>query len=144
MGGREFKVIGIFTSESLDGLRDLDGLDLRPFDIEAVQDVVQGAKGRGLSVEDDAPRIPAESMFLSPVRDVGVPMHGALVNSSLAVSMPKAGYKEASGEIVSFMEQIARPVYYGLDGVAYKGKRNARGDAGGTGGPDRAADYRGG
>ena len=129
MNGTDFLVIGIFKSDSLDQLRDLDGQDMRPFDIEAVPELVS-TKDRGYAVRDTSPRIPGEEMFISPLRDVGSPTPRSgpsigfpIANSSLAISMPKAGYKEASSQIVSFMEQIAEPVYYGLDGEAFKGKR---------------------
>ena len=131
INGSAYKVIGIFTADSVNQLRDLDGLDLRPFNIETVQNLVADVRNGSLVVKDDAPRIPAEELFISPLRDIGT-MTGhvgdstvtfGLVNSSLAISMPHAGYKEASQQIVSFMEQIAQPVFYGLDGEAYKGKR---------------------
>jgi hypothetical protein len=131
INGTEYKVIGIFSADSLDQLRDLDGLDLRPFNIEAVQDLVADVRNGTLLVKNDAPRIPAAELFISPLRDIGSQtghvgsntVTFALENSSLAISMPHAGYKEASEQIVSFMEQIAQPVFYGLDGEAYKGKR---------------------
>ncbi len=119
IGGRQCLVIGIFKAASLDELRDLDGRDLKPFNIEAVSDLNISDRDQSIGASDDSVRIPPDRIFLSPLRDVGV----HLLDSSLAIGMPAVDYKDAREQIVSFMEQTAQPVFYGLDGIAYKGLR---------------------
>lgn len=127
INNRQFEVIGIFESESLDALRDLDGLDILPFDIENMALVVRPrdvSGGNVIIAEDDDPRIPASRIVITPVRRLfeNVP-HGNTRIVSVAISMPDAGYKEAKDAIDQFLEQTGEPLYYGLDGIAYKGKR---------------------
>jgi len=123
INGRRFEVIGIFDSESFQTLKDLNGFDMLPFDIINLTEII---KINDLTVlaEDTDPRIPAENVILLPN---GAP-NMATPNSerrviSVAVHMPEAGYREARETIETYMEQTAQPVFYGLDGIAYKGKR---------------------
>ena len=117
--GHACQVIGIFKADSLDSLRDLDGRDLKPFNIEATPDFAINLRDQSAIVGDDSPRTPGDKIFISPLRDVGV----SVMNSSIAIGMPDASYKQARDQIVSFMEQTAEPIFYGLDGIAYKGTR---------------------
>ena len=118
-----FRVAGIFEAESLDNLRDLDGEDLMPFDVEAMGTIVtRGAEG--VIAQDDDPRIRAERVVIAPVRDLGISIATSMrIIRSLAVVMPDAGYREASEVIDGYMIQTAQPLYYGLDGIAYRGQR---------------------
>ncbi|NLF40396.1 ABC transporter permease [bacterium] len=122
INGRAFLVRGIFTAGSLDALRGLDDVDLLPFDIEAMQEV--DLLNNTIVAKDDDPRIPAAKLVITPVRTVldSVP-YGSLRTISIAVAMPDAPYKEVRNEIQALMEQTARPLFYGLDGIAYKGRR---------------------
>jgi hypothetical protein len=100
---------------------------LLPFDIEKmaeVETVTIGGQSGFTPAEDDDPRIPAGRIGIVPLRELfpSVP-NGARQNQSLVVSMPGAPYKEALTRIEQFMEQTAEPVFYGLDDVAFKGKR---------------------
>lgn len=123
--GKIFPVQAIFKSDSMNRLRDLDGRDLLPFDIEAMTEVIQ--RPSGIAARDDDPRIPAEKLLIAPDRDLGIAAADAdLITVSLAVSMPKAGYKEASTTIENYMIQSTQPLYYGLDGVAYRGERTRK------------------
>ncbi len=130
INGTKFIVQGIFDSRAFAELRDLDGMDLLPFDIERMT-IVQKELYWVLA-DDTAPRIPAENVILSVNRPLPIRIensNGRVV--SVAVSMPKAGYKEASSEIDRYLEQRAEGVFYGLDGVAYYGKRSRETSLGG-------------
>lgn len=123
---RMYAVQGIFSAASLNALRDLDGRDLLPFDLEKMVTVTapkDASLAASIAAKEDDPRIPAEQVVIAPQRPVfeSAPhAHARVV--SLAVSMPRAGYKEARDEITRFMQQTGQSVYYGLDGIAYKGR----------------------
>jgi hypothetical protein len=125
INGVVFHVTGIFRASSLETVKDLDGLDLRPFDIEQLTDItVTGGRSPAILVADNSPRISANSIVIAPIRSYFGAVHrGSLVFSSVAIHMPETPYKEAFAEIEAFMEQTGQPLYYGLDGVATKGKR---------------------
>lgn len=115
-------VHGIFDPARLAQVRNLDGHDLLPFDIEAIQ-TYEGEAGSVLA-GDDSPRI-------SPDRTV-IALNGAPVSSrntgvlrtvSVTVNLAGLSYKAAKEEIDSYLEQTARSTFYGLDGVTYFGRR---------------------
>jgi len=124
INGRTFYVSGIFEPESLEQLRDLDGRDLLPFDIEQMASIEEAGKPAHVVATESDPRISAAEVILAPLGDyyTNIPF-SELMYSSLAVAMPDADYKDASDAIERFMEQTAQPVFYGLDGVAFRGKR---------------------
>jgi len=127
INSRPFMVQGIFDATSLNNLRDLDGLDILPFDIENMAQVVKPKHNQLRNViiaEDTDPRINARNIVITPVRKVfkNIP-HASERTVSVVVSMPGESYKEAKEVITGFMEQTGEPIYYGLDGVAYRGRR---------------------
>jgi len=124
INGRTFYVTGIFDPESLDELRDLDGRDLLPFDIEQLSSIEEAGRPAHIVATESDPRIPASRVVLTPLGDYYANVGSAnLLYTSLVVAMPGADYKTAAEAIEKFMEQTAQPVFYGLDGVAFRGKR---------------------
>ncbi len=128
IGGRRCRVRGIFDSESLTALRDLDGKDLLPFDIEAMEVVVKYRKdGTAILANDEDPRISAERIILAPMRELSLGASNSQDRTfSVAVVMSELDYQMTRTEVNDFLEQKAAPVYYGIDGVAYKGWRTRK------------------
>lgn len=124
INGRLFAVQGLFSADSYDRMRDLDGLAVLPFDIEAMGNV-DVTKNNVTLASDSAPRIPAGSIVLCPAkRNLQFqPQHGKCILASMAIAMPRASYKESKADIDSYLERKAEPVFYGLGGVAFRGKR---------------------
>jgi hypothetical protein len=127
INGLPFRVAAIFTADSLQSLTDVDGAGLLPFDIEKMAELVQTP--RGIVAETTDPHIPASEVIIAPLRDLGLGLEYSSAKrsreiiASAAVSMPATGYRQAQKEIIKFMEQTGQPVHYGLDGIAYKGRR---------------------
>ena len=123
INGVPFRVWGIFAADSLDNLKDLNGLDLLPFDIERVSTLGETAL-KGVTVSVDEPRIPAERIIIAPTRDLklAIPNADELI-ASVAVDMGKVNFREAKQEIEAQLEKTAQPAFYGLGGVAYRGLR---------------------
>jgi len=120
------KVLAIFEADSLDQLQDLDGQDLLPFDIDALESVTRDQTANQVLADNDAPRISAKHVVIFPFGRIPAACQGGYskrVIASTAVSMPELPYKDAREEIDAYMERSARSVYYGLDGKAYLGKR---------------------
>jgi len=124
INGCRFRVQGIFDAESFGNIRDLDGYDLLPFDIKAIRTVVTVTSFDVLAQDTD-PRIGPENIVLAPVgRDLQIQTkYGLLRRASMAIAMPNASYKEAKATIDSYLERKAQSVFYGLGGVAVRGKR---------------------
>lgn len=123
---RDYQVKGIFKAESLAQLRDLDGQDLLPFDIDALETVALDSAAGQVVAEVDAIRLSPGSVILFPADRDPVAcqsLYSKKVISSVAVSMPDLDYAEARDRILAYMERSAQSVYYGLDGMAYVGKR---------------------
>jgi hypothetical protein len=126
INGVTFRVWGIFAAASLDALRDLDGLDLLPFDIERVSTLGETPL-KGVTASFDEPRISAERIVIAPSRDLRLAIpNGKEVIASVAVDMGKVGFREAKQEIEAHLEKTAQPAFYGLDGVAYRGLRTRK------------------
>ena len=126
VSGRKLTVWGIFDPASLTALRDLDGKDLLPFDIERVASANQTVVGNETvtTAHENDPRIPADRIIVTPVRDLGFWITNAKeMFASVAVDMGKSSYREAKQEIEAHLEKTALPAYYGLDGVSYRGLR---------------------
>ena len=121
VNGKQVRVHGIFDSASLAALRDLDGRDLLPFDLEAMRTVE--IVNRQALAEDTDPRLRADAMIIVPWH-IGLNSGGAQFRlTSVAVCMPGVAYREAREEIEQYLEQSGNATYYGLGGVAYRGKR---------------------
>ena len=123
MNQRRFRVLAIFQGDSLDLVRDLDGKPILPFDVGGMK-TVRKTKANEVIAEDDDPRIAGERIVLAPpaTLDIDIP-HGQWRLTSVAVEMGGLGYKDARGWIDRHLEETAVPTWYGLDGVAYYGKR---------------------
>jgi len=120
------KVLSIFEADSLDGLQDLDGQDLLPFDIDSLESVTRDQSANQVLADKDAPRLSARHVVLFPdgrIPTACIGQYSTKVIASTAVAMPELPYREAKEEIDAYMERSARSVYYGLDGKAYLGKR---------------------
>jgi len=123
MNGRAFRVLAIFQGESLDQVRDLDGKPIVPFDVEGMK-TVRKTKANEVIAEDEDPRIAGDRIVLAPPANLGFDVpHGFWRMTSVAVEMGGLNYKDARAWIDRHLEQTGQPTYYGLDGVAYYGKR---------------------
>ena len=122
INGDFFPVCGVFEGKALDGLMDLDGRNLLPFDIKALRDL--NRLGDNILASDDDPRIAGDDVILAP-RDLGLQTPGGLsrVISVAIVLPPTLSPPEARAEIEQFMEQSGRRTIFGLDGYAFLGKR---------------------
>ncbi|MGC4090045.1 MAG: ABC transporter permease [Polyangiaceae bacterium] len=127
VNGTRFHVWSIFDAQSLNGLKDLDGRDILPFDIERAAEVNETAENQ-FSVPDDSPRIPAERLILAPLRDLklGTVAYSRDSIGSVAVDMSHVGFRIAKLEVESHLEKTALPASFGLDGVAYRGLRTRK------------------
>jgi hypothetical protein len=126
INGKAFRIWGIFESASLDALRDLDGRDILPFDIERVTAASESIVGNVTitTARADDPRIGAERIVITPVRNLGF----FIANSkelvpSVAVNLGGVSHRVARAAIDEHLERTALPAYFGLDGVAYRGLR---------------------
>jgi hypothetical protein len=121
LSGKQVRVHGIYDPASLAGLRDLDGRDLLPFDIEAMRTVQ--ILGNSVLAEDNDPRLGADGIVIAP-KAIGVTgANGVNRLVSVAVCMPELTYKGAKKEIDQYLEQSGQATYYGLGGITYRGKR---------------------
>lgn len=122
-GGIQFRVVGIFDARSLANLKDLDGRDILPFDLENMVDPV--SHGNEIYVADDEdPRIAAENVIITPMRSLFKNVTNSLERIvTMTVVMDDAPYRDAREDIETYMEQTGQRLYYGLDGVAYRGRR---------------------
>jgi len=127
VNGIQCLVHGIFKASSFNALRDIDGNDMLPFDIENMSMIIRpqiAGVGTVTTAGPDDPRIPAEKIIITPVRTsvTGV-VNSVPIITSVAVVTPDAGYREARELIESHMEKTSDYLYFGLDGIAYKGRR---------------------
>ena len=121
LNGKQVRVQGIFDPVSLSDLRDLDGRDMLPFDIEAMR-TVQVLNDAALA-DDTSPRLSADGIVIAP-GNIGITSsRGRRRLVSVAVCMPGLTYKAAKNEIDLYLEQSGQATYYGLAGITYRGKR---------------------
>ncbi len=120
INGKQVRVQGIYDSASLSELRDIDGRDMLPFDVEAMR-TIQVLNGAVLA-DDSDPRLSAEGIVIAP-GSLGVSTRGLRRLVSVAVCMPELTYKPAKKEIDQYLEQSGQATYYGLAGITYRGKR---------------------
>ncbi len=126
INGKDFLVTGIFDSDRLGTLRDLDGRSVLPFDVTAMTSVRNVGGGRiwETIAEDNDPLMSPANVVLATTADLGLTVpNGFNRLVSVAVAMPDLNYRDAKAEISRYLEQTGKPAYYGLDGVAYLGKR---------------------
>ena len=131
INGEECLVRGIFDSEAYDAMTDLDGYRLLPFDVTAIDVLTTKGWGTGVVANEDDPKIPPQNVILAPYSD-----HRFMTNQgggrfiSVAIGIPEAGHKEVRQVVESYLEQTAKPLSYGLDGVAYWARRTREADLG--------------
>ncbi|MFW6255577.1 MAG: hypothetical protein ACOC54_02050, partial [Candidatus Sumerlaeota bacterium] len=132
INGRRCVVQGIFSSESYENLRDIDGFDVLPYDIEAMSSVVIDEKTGEVRVTEEDPRVPATRIVLAPYRDdMRISANNTrqsdsgtmAVPVSVVISLENVPYRQAKELVNSYLERKAEAVFYGLGGVAYSGKR---------------------
>jgi uncharacterized protein YhhL (DUF1145 family) len=124
INGGQFQVRGIFDEASYLAMRDLDGRPILPFDIRGLRDIERIPGAGGVLGDEDGVLMPPSEIVLAPHVGLGIPVAGSndrLV--SLALDFEKLSLREARDEIVRFLEQRARPAFYGVDGTAYRGSR---------------------
>jgi uncharacterized protein YhhL (DUF1145 family) len=125
INGTPFAVKGIFDEASYAAMQDLDGRTILPFDVRALTDVerVPGSPLDVLADEDSALMDPSR-IVLAPLVPLGITIPNADDRwVSVALDLGDIGYREARREILQFLEQRARPAFYGLDGTAFRGSR---------------------
>jgi hypothetical protein len=123
IAGNMVRVAGVFTASSLADLRDLDGRDLLPFDVVGMR--TMRMEGNHVLATDDDPRLDAAGMVIAPVYHAfsGI-SRGSSRLVSIAVDLgDEIPYKQARELIDRYLEQSGHAAYYGIDGVAYFGKR---------------------
>lgn len=126
INGTPFRVGAIFEEASYAAMRDLDGRPILPFDVRGLGDV-ERIPGRSLDVlgDEDGVLIPPSEIILAPhVNSLGISVAEPdfrLV--SLALDLESASLREAKNEVMRFLEQRARPAFYGVDGTAFRGAR---------------------
>lgn len=121
LNGDPVRVRGVFDSESLQGVRDLDGRDLLPFDLTALR-TVEGADPGVPLADEGAPRIAAERVVLAHGLQVAAE-HGSQRTTSAAVVMPGLRYEAARSEVDRYLEQTGKPSFYALGDLACWGQR---------------------
>jgi hypothetical protein len=125
LNGQPFAVRAIFDSNSLDNYHDLNGRDVLPYNVAAMSNIQQ-QDSEIVATEND-PKIPARQLILAPWRYLNLTVPNGMESvQSVAVVMPPDDYKTARTEIDAFLEQTARPAFYGLQGVAYSGERTRK------------------
>jgi hypothetical protein len=117
INGNNYSVCGVFEGKALDGLMDLDGRNLLPFNIKALRDLNRLDQNTILASDDD-PRIFGDDVILA----LTSPGQARLMSVAI-VFPPTLSPAEARAEIEHFMEQSGRRTIFGLDGYAFLGKR---------------------
>ena len=129
INGVNVRIIALFDGKALNTLTDLDSVNVLPFDIEAMSSVTVAETGgnRYIVASDEDPRIDGNNIVIAPLRNLPMSVaFGDEIVSSLVVSMPDTPFREARETIESFMIQTGEPLYYGLDGNAYRGERSRK------------------
>lgn len=120
INGVKYLATGIFDSQVLNGLQDLDGFSVLPNDITALPRVSLRPDGKPILSPED-PRIGAENVVLIGSKLPTTP--GANTNlASMVVHLDSLSYKDAKEVLTSHLQKTGRPSYFGLDGVSYLGK----------------------
>lgn len=122
INNRIFAVRGIFDAKSLDNVRDLDVVSILPYDIESMAHIQQ--VDEEVIADDDDPRILGRNVILAPLRALEVQIPNSKeATVSVALAMPGKSYREVKDTVASYLEQSGKPAYFGIEGVAYRGKR---------------------
>jgi hypothetical protein len=133
VNGLSVCVQGIFDSASFASVRDTDGTNLLPYDLEAMSNPIIDSVTRDVLISDRDPRVQPGKLILLPSRE-SIPMAikyaqtapgGALfICVSVAVDLTGTRYKEEREVIDKFLEQKAERIFYGIGGAAFSGKRS--------------------
>ena len=130
LNGQAVMVTAVFASDSLAGLRDLDGRSPLPFDIEAMLTIRRSRTNTVIAYPDD-PLLPADKMVILPRTGLTAPVPSSekrLV--SCAVALDKLAYREANELITDHQRLSGMPLAYGLDGTAFVGRPRQAGGFG--------------
>ena len=122
LNGAPFFIHGIFDSRGFAEVRDVDGENLLPFDIEALVSP-RVVNSNIVLAESDDPRVPAEDAIFALNGHIEPADAAAIRIMSAVVDMNSADYPTARREIDAHLEQTSRQTYYGLDGVGYIARR---------------------
>ncbi len=125
INGAQFHVRAVFEEASYLAMRDLDGRPILPFDVRGLRDV-ERIPGTGADVlgDEDGVLMPPSEMIIAPFVGLGIPVaNGDDRLVSLALDFEDISFREARDEVVRFLEQRARPAFYGVDGTAFRGSR---------------------
>jgi hypothetical protein len=124
INGSGFRVAGIFDSQALNALRDVDGHSLLPPDITGIPNVRVDPAGAPFAEPGD-PRIPADDVVILPNSPLGITIPSSSRRiESVVVGLDDLGFREAREVIFQYLEQTGEGAFFGLDGVASFGKRN--------------------
>jgi hypothetical protein len=135
INGRSFRVHSLFNATAFLALRDLDGQSVLPFDIETITNPQKDKQSNVLAVEPFGLVHPESIVLATDLSGMEFgPGHrqgetNKVRQTSVAIWLvdPETGepldYSDASREINDFLQQSGRTTFYGLDGVAYRGKR---------------------
>jgi hypothetical protein len=122
LNGRAVVVTAIFQADSLEALRDLDGQQVLPFDIEAMAKLKRDKAGN-IVARIDSPRISAAMVAIAPSGSLGLDVQFGFPRVvSAAVILDGVPYKEARAVISGHLERSGRSTAYGLDGTAWVGR----------------------
>jgi len=123
LNGARFRVAGIFDSEALDRLRDLNGQSLLPPDVSAIPNVRTDQQGAPLADPND-PRVPASDVAILAYGELGFKINeGVFRIPNIAIGMDGLPFREARAAIMQYLEQTGATMFFGLDGVASQGTR---------------------
>ena len=120
INGRQVRVHGIFDAASLAAVRDLDGRDILPFDVEAMRSV--RVMDEHVLADDDAPRLATERMVIFQENPNLPVRRGDFRLISVAVCMPGLSYRQTRDEATQYLEQSGLAASYGLGTMAYRGR----------------------
>ena len=131
LNGQSVVVVGVFASDSLAGVRDLNGLSPLPFDIEAAVQVRRDKGGQVVSTSDD-PLIAASRIVIAPSAGLTATIPKAEARLvSCAVAFQGLTYRQANEVITEHQRLSGQKLAYGLDGTAYVGRPRVSGGFGG-------------
>jgi len=128
MNGETYQVRSIVTAESLRAAKDLDGANILPFDVEAMTTVT--ADEFQTFATEPYPRISTDRLAILAIDpQVGL-SSGTMFAASITIDMTldrrtgaPLNYRQAREEITRYLEQSGEETYYGLDEVAFVGRR---------------------
>jgi len=128
IGGHDYKVLGIYDPLRLEALLDLDGQGLLPIDIVAMREPpVSGGKeaeADSTDLPEDQPRLPGESVIITPVDRMPARNLIASIGVNLVADKEtgkQLDYADARAVIMSHLERSGEAAFYGIDGVSFYG-----------------------